>query len=168
MPAGVCDNQSTCPFPLPPSPHERGRGKWVYRAAPCTALESTMTGAAFFVSACAFWGAGRSPAQSGRSPQQSFPRPRLRGRMSHAPVARTVANEANEQGSVTPKAAGDLCELRGAAQRARGSRGKGAHCLASLTHIFQLMPLPSGKGKSSPFDAMPQHFVKSQTWAGGV
>ena len=82
--------------------------------------------------------------------------------MSHAPVARTVANEANEQGSVTPKAAGDLCELRGAAQRARGSRGKGAHCLASLTHVFKLMPLPSEEGKSPSFDAMPQLFVKSQ------
>ena len=116
--------------------------------------------------------------------------------MSHAPVARTVANEANEgdyppppvaaikagmsperkgargpqatgdyselrAGSVTPKAAGDLCELRGAAQRARGLRGKGAHCLASLTHVFKLMPLLSGKGKSSHFDAMPQLFVKS-------
>ena len=83
-----------------------------------------MTGAAFFVSAFAFYrlGAGRSPAQCGRSPQQSFPRPRLRG---------------------------------------RGLRGKGAHCLASLTHVFKLMPLPSGEGKGPPFYAMPQFFVKS-------
>ena len=90
-----------------------------------------------------------SKSRAGRSPANSVPlSPRERGRMSHAPVAHTVANEANEQGSVTPKAAGDLCELRGAAQRARGLRGKGAHCLASLTHVFKLMPLPSGEGKS--------------------
>ena len=30
----------------------------------------------------------------------------------------------------------------------RGSRGKGAHCLASLTHVFKLMSFPSGAGKS--------------------
>ena len=46
-------------------------------------------------------------------------------------------------------------------ERGRGSRGKGAHCLASLTHVFKLMPLPSGEGKSPSFDAMSQLFVKS-------
>ena len=131
------------------------------RALPCTHWSLTAPDPGVIANTLRFneSGAGRSPAPSGRSPQQTFPRPRLRGRMSHAPVAHRVANEANEQGSVTPKAAGDLCELRGAAQRARGLRGRGAYCLASLTHVFSLMPLPSGEGKSSPFDAMPQPSV---------
>ena len=34
-------------------------------------------------------------------------------------------------------------------ERGRGLRGKGTHCLASLTHVFKLIPLHSGEGKSS-------------------
>ena len=36
-------------------------------------------------------------------------------------MAPKVTNELNEQGSMGPKATDDHCELRGAAQRARGA-----------------------------------------------
>ncbi len=63
-------------------PRSRGDGGTEFAwLRPARLLKSAMTGAAFFVSTCAFCrpGAGRSPAQCGRSPQQPFPRPRESG-----------------------------------------------------------------------------------------
>ena len=63
---------------------------------------------------------GAQKAVQGAALQTPFPRPRVSGgRMSHAPVARSVANEANEERSMRDSA-DDYSELRGAAKRAGG------------------------------------------------
>ena len=82
--------------------------------------------------------------------------------MSHAPVAQKVANEANEQGSVTPKAAGDLCEFERRSAASKGIKGKGRALPCIVDSCLQVDVIALWGGQESLFDAMPQLFVKSK------
>ena len=123
MPAGVYDNQSTCPFPLAPFPAHAGTG-------------------GLSLQGCALHGFGVCD-----------------DRRFVFCVNMCILGCRAEPCSVWAKPTTNLSPSP--RERRRGSREKGAHCPASLTHVFKLMPLPSGKGKSPSFDAMPQLFVKS-------
>ena len=164
MPAGVCDNQSTCPFPPAPL---------------LAALRLSIR-------------KGRLPPLASRSlahwPRSPLYAPQARGSFgpAHAGTGKLSLQGCALHGFgvcddrrcvfcasmciLTTGCRAKPCSVwakpttnfsPSPREWGRGLRGKGAHCLASLTHVFKLMPLPSGKGKSPFFDAMPQLFVKS-------
>ena len=77
MPAGVCDNQSNCPFPLAPFPASGDGGTEFAGLRPARLLKSAMTGTAFVCQHVhsADWVQGEALLNVGEAHNNLFPVP---------------------------------------------------------------------------------------------
>ena len=136
------------PLPLHPVLAHRGDGERIVmglrpmlsRALPCTHWDLPVSDPGVKADAQRLQRSGcrAEPCSLWAKPTTNFsPSPRRAGRMSRAPVAQSAANEPNEQGRMTPKAAGDHCELR---RRGAGEGVCTAYAVDSLQFRSAFLP----------------------------